>query len=364
MTIDLTGGLPASREAVFAECPENPDLREGVNIWLHDDEGRFSLPRFGVEALAADWTQSMVQANIAFPDGRVLIGSCTGPAHAPLDDLGRPSVIGAGPVEFRMGEPFKTWTMTFSGDALDTTVYAQLASRPSTRPRVPVEITVDLTMVVPPWIQGEMGEKAKELMANGSAEALAMGGNRYEQLFRATGTFRAGDEEFDFTASGLRIHRQGVRDTGDFRGHCWQSAVFPSGKAFGYIAFPDYPDGTPSYSEGFVFDGEQMLPAAVVEAPWLDVFKPEGGEASLVLETEHGIERISGSTTTSTVIADSSGAGTVAAMTNGKKKRSNGLFFNQGGARYEWNGEAAYGMVERSVPVGQTVSMARPAVEG
>jgi hypothetical protein len=94
-----------------------------------------------------------------------------------------------------------------------------------------------------------------------------MGGARYEQLFRATGTVKVGDDEHDFSGTGLRIRRQGVRKLAGFWGHAWQSALFPSGRAFGYIAYPPRPDGEPTFNEGYIFlrDGG-LIPARVVEA--------------------------------------------------------------------------------------------------
>jgi prepilin-type processing-associated H-X9-DG protein len=348
MTVDLTGGLPLSREDVLVGPPEDPQMREGVNIWLHDDEGRFSLPRIGVEAVSETWSRPAVQANMAFADGRVLIGSRVGDAHDRLDEAGRPTVIGAGPISFRCEEPFRRWTMTYAGDALDTTIADQIAGRIPDGPRVDVEIHVELTMVVPPWIQGEMGERARALLEDGK-EGLFMGGDRYEQLFTSTGSFRVGDDSIDFTGTGLRIHRQGVRNTEEFRGHCWQTAVFPSGKAFGYIAFPDNDDGTQSYREGFVFDGDRMLPATVVDAPWMTKFEPSGGSVPLVLESELGIHQIDAVTTCSTAIAGTGNVEKVAAMVAGRPQIS--LFFHQGSARYVWDGEVAQGMIERSLPI-------------
>lgn len=349
MTVDLTGGLALSRENVFASAPDNPEMREGINIWLHDDQGRFGLPRIGIEAVSSSWQEQGVQANMGFNDGRVLIGSCVGQVHSPYDEHGRPAIMGAGPIRFQCIEPFARWTMDFDGDALDTTIANQTDGIVPDEPRTDVKIHVDMVMAVPPWIQGEMSEDAKRRMAGGT-EALFMGGDRYEQLFRATGTIQIADgSTTDFTATGLRIHRQGVRDTGEFRGHCWQSALFPSGRAFGYIGFPDHEDGSPAYREGYVFDGEKMLPATVVEAPWMTSFQAEGGPVPLVLETVDGTHRIEGFSTTSTAIAGTASRQKVKAMSTANSQHN--LFFHQGGARYVWDGEETYGMVERSLPV-------------
>src|SRR6185369_12951574 len=102
------------------------------------------------------------------------------------------------------------------------------------------------TMAVPPWIQGALQAAAAEQLAS-SIVGDMMGGPRYEQLFRASGSLTVKGKEHPFTGSGLRIRRQGVRRLDGFWGHCWQSALFPSGKAFGYIAYPPRPDGQPTF---------------------------------------------------------------------------------------------------------------------
>ena len=71
MSIDLTGGIDRSREYVFAQCPDNPEMRDSVSFWTVDDRGQIGLPRIGVEAVAANWDNHETQINVAFPDGRV-----------------------------------------------------------------------------------------------------------------------------------------------------------------------------------------------------------------------------------------------------------------------------------------------------
>jgi len=43
MTIDLTGGLDVSREFGFEEYPTTPGMRDAVNFWFCDDQGRFGV---------------------------------------------------------------------------------------------------------------------------------------------------------------------------------------------------------------------------------------------------------------------------------------------------------------------------------
>ncbi len=172
-----------------------------------------------------------------------------------------------------------------------------------------------------------------------------MGGPRYEQLFRATGSVRVGGQRHDFTGTGLRIRRQGVRKLEGFWGHCWQSALFPSGRGFGYIAYPPRPDGTASYNEGYLFTGDgPLIPARVVHAPWLGRIQATGEDVAVVLESEQvGRVRIEGETVVSTFDLTL------------RQEMPNFPGLYQGGARYSWDGEETYGMIERSSPMEQLV---------
>jgi hypothetical protein len=161
---------------------------------------------------------------------------------------------------------------------------------------------------------------------------------------------RVAGREHSFTGSGLRIRRQGVRRLEGFWGHCWQSALFPSGRAFGYIAYPPRPDGRPTFNEGYVFDGGgDLVPARVIEAPWLRRPQPPGEDVSVVLETAYGTERIAGETVVST--HDVTEPGEVPPEQLAKLANWTFPALQQAGARYRWNGEETIGMLERSNPM-------------
>ena len=88
---------------------------------------------------------------------------------------------------------------------------------------------------------------------------------------------------------GLRIRRTGVRQLAAFRGHAWQSAVFPSGRAFGCLLYPPRTDGKSTFNEGYLFEGDgELVPARVVQAPWLGDLRPSGEDVSVTLETVDG----------------------------------------------------------------------------
>lgn len=337
MAIKLNGGLDDSREYVFARCPDTPGMRDAVNMWVSDDCGVVGLPRFAIEALAPGWDRHDLSVNIAWPDGRVLSVRDSGEAHPTMGPEGLPTVFGAGPMQFRCVEPFRRWDVSFQGLAAQMTTLEQMnGALPGKGPLVEVEFHIETRMAVPPWIQGTMSREAADLL-NSGVEGDLMGGERFEQLFRAEGMLRVGNEVQNFSGSGLRIRRQGVRNIQEFWGHCWQSALFPSGRAFGYNAYPPRADGRPTYNEGYIFDGDgALVPARVVKAPWLSKLAPCKDDVSLVLETARGEIAIEGETFVST-------------FAMGRPELPPDFpVLQQTGVRYRWDGEETYGMMERS----------------
>ena len=126
--------------------------------------------------------------------------------------------------------------------------------------------------------------------------------------------------------------------------------MFPSGKAFGYIAYPPRPDSQPTYNEGYIFTGDGPLEAArVVQAPWLTRLKALGEDVSLVLQTADGTVKIAGETVFSTHdIHHDDDTYSVRAM---KKETPSFPALQQAGVRYRWDSEETYGMLERSTPL-------------
>jgi hypothetical protein len=55
MSLDLTCGMDPEDEYVFAERPDDPEMRDSVSFWVFDDCGEVGLPRVGIEAVASNW---------------------------------------------------------------------------------------------------------------------------------------------------------------------------------------------------------------------------------------------------------------------------------------------------------------------
>jgi hypothetical protein len=340
----LSGGLDGSREYVLASKPENPEMRDAVNVWVESADGRFGM-RIGIEAVGATWAAQDIWLDIAFADGRVISFR---ESHTPLpalDDSGLATIRGAGPLTFQCRIPFQRWTASFCGLAPETTAQrlanGLLINSPTL---VEVAFDLDLLMAAPPWVPGSMSAQARDILSGEQGDFVSP---RYEQLFRVLGSLRVGNSVIDVIGSGLRIRRQGIRRLEGFWGHCWQSAVFPSGKAFGYNTYPPRDDGEPSYNEGFIFDGHSVLqPARAIAIPWLERLQTHGDDVSCVLETAGGMIKI---------------AGTTFINTRSVNKGSAVLppdfpIVQQAHARFVWDGEESCGMTERSTPSSKLAS--------
>jgi hypothetical protein len=336
--MDLTSGQPASREYFLPSAPSDPELRESASMWIFDQEGAISIPRAGIEAVGSSWDRHGFQVNVGLPEGRAVIVREAGASGAPADADGVHRTMQAGALEFRCVEPFTTWTMSYEGKALDTSADALARGDLSDARPVDLQVRVEAAMAAPPWIPGALVEEAEQMMS-GEIEGQFIS-DRYEQLCRATSNVTIGSDDYVFEGGGLRIRRLGRRNVEGFWGHCWQSALFPDGRGFGYLSFPPRPDGAPSFNEGYLFDGERLIAATAVEVPWLRRLTPYGEDVSLVLRTADGDTRIAGELAFSTFVAGGQNPEFVPVL-------------QQAGVRYSWDGQETYGMMERSIPVDQ-----------
>ena len=345
--VDFTGGYEPQLDYPLGRRPEMGEMRESVSMWIYDDRGRFGLPRFCIEALAAHWHDRGVQANVALADGRVFrcAGGFAGGAGA--DGRDRARSLEAGPLRFEIVEPLRRWRMCFDGEVAETRAQAQIDDRPPIATRR-LRLEVDAMMAAPPWSSGEENRDRATALTIG-----AVGGHRHEQLFRCCGRLEIeGERTSEFTGTGLRVRRYGVRDNGVFPGHVWQSALFPSGRGFGLIAIAPAAGRSEGFSECYVFDGRRKVRGRVAKAPWLTDTDPTAGSAvDVLLDTSDGEVSIEGWLAFATAFPpDASLFGQW--TENGEPRRLGQLNVQQAGALYRWAGEQTYGMIDRSWPAG------------
>jgi hypothetical protein len=288
-----------------------------------------------VEQLGATWeTSRRVLFYFAQPGGRLLMVSADFEPHARFDGQGRPRVLGGGPLRFECLEPFVYWRLVFDGSAAETDVQELLASPNPWEAdvgakRLPFQLEVDARMAAPPWVQGTRDPEGHN----------NLGEHRFEQLFTASGNVSIDGDTTSFTGGGLRIHRRGGnRGSGvDWYGHVWQTARFPSGRAFGFMHFRPRPDGSVKYHEGWLMDNGEVVAARAVETPWMTRMQLGGEDVSFTLRTSRGDVRIK--------------ARTFVSWFRPERPTGDGLTFpmlQSGITRCRWGTEDAYGMIERS----------------
>lgn len=338
MNFDFSGGMEPSIDEVREDLPDTPVAREGVSMWVWDDDGGWGLPRMGVEALRAGGdTSYSVMLSLAFPDGRVCTTRINAERMPVLNRLGRPRVLGAGPLRFECLEPFTRWRVSFEGvvtlrevgDPLVRIVRQSGARSDLPGEQVALRLELDSTMALPPWVQGSLEPEGH----------FNPGEHRFEQLFRATGSVSLDGHERRFVGGGLRVHRTGG-DRGqflDWHGHCWQSSLFPSGRGFGFIHYHPRPDGSARFSEGWLFDGAEVLPARVEGTPWMSGSVYGGEDVSFTLRTRARTVRIEAETSVSTF-----------RRTGPAVENSDPLVLQSGITRCRWGNEQSHGMIERS----------------
>lgn len=342
-----TGGLPPELDYMFPGKPEDPEMRESASIWLFEENGAFALPRNGIEAQGAVWDNHRFDCNFAFADGRVLRESTRAPTLPSIGPDGRSDILAAGPFSFRTLEPFRKWLIKYDGEAYEGSVQQQIAREfavyadggPCDFPRVPVSYEVEITMAAPAWVQDYRQEMLAGMTEKQRTDAGLMGyGYRIEQQFRGEGTLTLDGQTRSFKAVGNRIHRQSVRPMAAFRGHCWQAALFPDGRAFGTIAYPlrEGESEADRYNIGYVVEDGKMYPARATKIPFLRNIMPRGDDVSLELESELGILKVGGTTELATFHMGNAGV--------------NGFNNQQSGVRYTLDAMTAFGMIERSSP--------------
>lgn len=345
--VNWSGGLePAIDGQILSGRPDDPEMRESASIWLFEENGAFALPRVGIEAVGADWDAHRYDLNMAMPDGRILRQSTRGATMSSLNAAGESRVLGAGGLRFECLEPFRKWRVSFDDTMIESTVQQQIAGNfrvycgqevdPALR-RTPVKWEVELDMATPGWTQDFRPERLAGLSERERSDAGLMGfGWRVEHTFRGEGELTIDGQARTFRCVGNRIHRQSVRPMGTFRGHCWQAALFPDGRAFGHITYPPSPDGS-TYNDAYLWQDGKWYRGRSIDAPFLRRIMPEGDDVSVKIETELGVTEIGGETLLSTFHIGNPGV--------------NGMNNQQGTVRYTLDGQQALGMIERSSPV-------------
>ena len=319
---ESTGQERFSENLMFALS--DPSL--GMSMWLHlgswpDDFG-----------LWEDYIQ------LHLPDGAGTVWSRSY-ARVPVDQ--RP----AGPnLRAECIEPWRRWRLTFDG-VVTRSSSEELRTGPACDgPRELLRFDLELTMAGPVW---DAHSSAESKHGGGSMAEQVWAKDHYQQLYTVAGTITLEGKTMPFSGSGVRDHSRGQRGlrTDQFAGHALISATYPSGKGFGMQRVWN-PQGRVTLDTAFVFVDGRYEFASVVECPRLGRELTYSGEKlKLQLRSALGDHHLTGEVIASGYISfDDSGLG----LAIGARPDNPSGYFVPAFARWEWDGEHAVGLTERS----------------
>ncbi|MDO7843614.1 hypothetical protein [Sphingomonas immobilis] len=333
-THDLSSGIDRELERALIEPPiESSAYGENHAFWIHDELSGLQINgHLNTTDDLGDFSLRLGKLSVAFPDGRILQSREAGPGTTA-------STPASATMRFRCIEPFRRWNCDYAGVMQDVTIgRSYLTGAPLDPPRIPVRFSIDTQMVAPAWMQGALTPEGL-----GPVKAF-IGGERYEQLFKHTGTLEVDGVTVAVSGFGNRTHRYGTRNLaagpGAMRmlGHVWSAAVFPSGAAFGLQIFPTV-DGGILWGEAFTVVDGALARAEIVDAPWLRHYRPNGEGFAIRLRRFDGdVVEIEGETLLSVP------GMMIPAATAGEQ-----IPIFQSAVRYRLGDETAVNMLERSL---------------
>jgi hypothetical protein len=329
--------LRPESEHVLSAPPEVPfwsenllfamqDATSGIGMWLH------------LGTVPTDWPTWEDRVLIAMPSDE---GVLTMWAYHRTEPSRRPA--GAN-LAFRCVEPFRRWAIAFDGFCLRTAYDDMRTSLVADGEKVPVSIDLDVECVTPVWDAHTAAELSS---GQGSMAEQGWAKEHYEQLYRATGTIRVGDQETAFSGTGWRDHSRGPRGGGTgapWGGHVILGCLLDSGRAFGLSRYWS-PDGTVTLEGGYVVVDGELIHATVIDVPRLTDLRRDGEQVPIALRWPGGELSLTATTTTSMWMTMGPG------LPYGVRPGWPGPIYSVGFAACEWEGESGSVYLERSDPL-------------
>jgi hypothetical protein len=343
------GLRPDQDHLLLGPHPEDPMAAETMNVWVHDGDRNTG---FNIHAQMQNG-EMRAPVTVFLPDGRILRIRTDTPAA--FTDPARPHTQH---VRYACEQPFRKWRFEIDDLPVWVTNKDELSNGvvADETPTTKVSIVAEATMLSPAWLQGTLLAEAYEAVAETPAgiwiaarvqSGMTSEAFRFEQAIVAEGEIRFEGETFPFKGYGLRGHVRGTRIMGGMDGHTWLSGATPGGTAFGLLSFPR-PEGGFHFSEAFLFRNGVLYPSRARYAPPMS-YDPDQGEYVIELVNDQlGLTRITGRD--ERLFWWSMAAwGSQQAPRWGLAPDAQ-MVMRQALARFEIDGETAFGMNERSGP--------------
>jgi hypothetical protein len=165
----------------------------------------------------------------------------------------------------------------------------------------------------------------------------------WEQPCTVTGWVEVSRQRTTFDGVGVRDHSRGPRDFEGSGQHYWVHGQFPSGKAFGLLWIESNSAQPVLFDKGYLVAGGEIASAHIVKPPPEDRALDEPFD--VVLEGPDGQVHIRGEMVHDVVFSVQYPHEWTFGYRTGEAQHH----FWEGHARFEWDGEIGYGIVERSV---------------
>ena len=247
------------------------------------------------------------------------------------EEPGLPGPRAAG-MSWSCDEPWVQWTKRFSGAARHVSG-DELRSGPlGDGVNSSVEMELTFRALAPAF---DVGDLEKQDWAT----------YHYEQHGQVTGQITHEGTTYEFDGTGLRDHSWGPRDLRRMANHAWIQGQFPSGRNFMIIHVINR-SGSGHLDHSLLYDGENLRPAKLVKAPLITKDEQQWDPAVFEFETDSGIETIRAEVLQSLPLL-TLGPSELGFGTDDTPDVAQVLYDCQ--ARYEWDGEVGYGLLERSV---------------
>lgn len=336
--IDLSQGFPVARELTLVESPGAFRFAENFMLAFHDPASDISMwlhlgtcpDDFGL------W-EDMVLLSLPGEEGVMWMT-----AYARTPEEQRPA--GAS-LAFRCLEPWKRWQINFDGMMVQCSNEEMLSGRVRDGFKQRVTFEFDTESVAPVWDNHQSADHGSSAKRGSMAEQ-SWASEHYQQLFALRGELMIGERRFTINTTGVRDHSRGQRGHAQTQwgGHNLWTAAFPSGKAFGMQRMWS-PEGKLTLNVGFVYINGEFHHVDVISDPALLTEHQSGGESlELILRSPLGDHRITGEVLNAFFVNLESPYG----MSIGYDPNAGFGTFAPGFSRWQWGGETAYGLTERS----------------
>jgi len=315
------GGLLAQLEMPQIHAKFPPDHHEAYWFFGYDDAARVGW-YFYLLADLQDPTLRHERVYVVLPDGTLLMAEGQGRrSHG--------AVAAAEGFECECVLPFFRWRLAYSAN-MQRVAPADRSSGKTTGEALPVSLQLDLESATPAWnVEGDWGEPPPSL--------------RYHQSCRVEGAFRIDGQKFAIGGTGFRSHSRRLRDQSGFAGHSLTNALFPSGRAFGFMRFLDAGKAS-ARGRGFVMQDGRMVDADVTLTPMLDALQVAGEVLRIELDSDFGHAVISGETVASAFKSFGKGGRRLGLH----RAMAPGFVMSTAWARYRWDDECTGGVLERA----------------